>query len=72
MSDRQSVSDHASNQRNLFVTYKAFPTFEKMLTSVKWESAEPLFNHRSQFPVLMNPDVIDRLEKFTFVLEVWD
>ena len=59
-------------KRNLFVTYKAFPTFEKLLSSVSWGVAEPNFNYRSQFPVLMTPDVIDRLEKFTFVIEVWD
>lgn len=34
--------------------------------------SEPWFNYRSQFPVLMTPEVIDKLEKFTFVLEVWD
>lgn len=59
-------------KRNLFVSYKAFPTFEKLISSVLWADAQPNFNYRSQFPVLMTPDVIDRLEKFTFVIEVWD
>jgi hypothetical protein len=59
-------------KRNLYISYKAFPTLEKLISTVLWGEAEPYFNHRSQFPVLMTPDVIDRLEKFTFVVEVWD
>ena len=43
-----------------------------MITSVAYASAEPTFGYRSQFPVLMSPDLIDRLESWTFVLEVWD
>ena len=37
-----------------------------------YDESEPDFNYRSQFPLLMSPDVIDKLEKFTLVLEVWD
>lgn len=59
-------------ERSLYVSYKAFPTLEKLVTSVMHGEAQPDFNYRSQFPVLMTPDVIDKLEKFTFVLEVWD
>ena len=43
-----------------------------MISGVAWGAAEPTFGYRSQFPVLMAPDLIDRLEKFTFVIEVWD
>ena len=59
-------------ERNLYVSYKAFPTLEKLVTSVMYGESEPDFGYRSQFPVLMTPDVIDKLENFTFVLEVWD
>ena len=59
-------------ERSLFVSYKAFPTLEKLASSVMHGEPEPDFNYRSQFPVLMTPDVIDKLENFTFVLEVWD
>ena len=59
-------------QRNLYVSYKAFPTLEKLITSIMYRQSEPNFNYRSQFPVLINPDSIEKLEKFTFVLEVWD
>jgi len=34
-------------KRNLFVSYKAFPTFEKLMSSVLWATAEPNFNYRS-------------------------
>jgi len=54
------------------VQYKAFPTLEKLSSSVEWNNALPMFNFRSQFPVLMTPQVIDKLEEFTFVVEVWD
>ena len=54
------------------MSYKAFPTLEKLTSTVMHGQSEPHFNYRSQFPVLMTPDVIDKLEKFTFVLEVWD
>lgn len=70
--DDESTVDPQWPKRNLYVSYKSFPTFEKLMSSVIWASAEPNFNYRSQFPVLMTPDVIDRLEKFTFVIEVWD
>ncbi len=59
-------------ERNLYISYKAFPSLEKLVSSVMYGQSEPHFNYRSQFPVLMNPDVIEKLEKFTFVLEVWD
>ena len=58
--------------RNLYISYKAFPSLEKLVSSVMYGQSEPYFNYRSQFPVLMTPDVIDKLENFTFVLEVWD
>ena len=60
------------SQRNLYVAYKSFPTLEKLCSAVIWNESEPVFGFKSQFPVLMTPDVIDKLEKFTFVLEVWD
>ena len=59
-------------ERSLYVSYKAFPTLEKLTSTVMYGQSEPHFNYRSQFPVLMTPDVIDKLEQFTFVLEVWD
>jgi hypothetical protein len=59
-------------ERNLYVSYKAFPSLDKLVSTVMYGQSEPDFNYRSQFPVLMTPDVIDKLEKFTFVLEVWD
>ena len=59
-------------QRNLYVCFKSFPSFEKLTSSVMWNQSEPAFSYRSQFPVLMTPEVIDKLEKFTFVVEVWD
>ena len=34
-------------KRNLFVSYKAFPTLEKLMSSVSWATAEPNFNYRS-------------------------
>ena len=42
------------------------------MSAVIWNESEPVFGFKSQFPVLMTPEVIDKLEKFTFVLEVWD
>ena len=30
------------------------------------------FNYRSQTPVLMSPDILDKMEKFILVLELWD
>ena len=59
-------------ERNLYVMYKAFPSLEKLATDVMYQKSEPDFGYRSQFPVLMTPDVIEKLERFTFVLEVWD
>lgn len=59
-------------ERSLYVSYKAFPTLEKLTSTVMHGQSEPFFNYRSQFPVLMTPEIIERLEKFTFILEVWD
>lgn len=58
--------------RNLYITFKAFPTFEKLSTPVMYKQTAPVFNHGSQFPIMMSPEVIDKLDRFTFVLEVWD
>lgn len=58
--------------RNLFVQYKAFPGLEKLKTNIAWHEREPRFSYRSQFPIIVNPDTIGKLEKFTFILEVWD
>ena len=54
------------------MSYKGFPTLEKLTSAVMYGQSEPNFNYRSQFPVLMTPDVIDKMEQFTFVLEIWD
>ena len=54
------------------MTYKAFPSFEKLATSIHHQQSTPVFQHGSQFPVLMTHAMIERMEKFTFVLEVWD
>ncbi len=59
-------------KRNLFIQYKAFPGLEKLKTNVVWQEIEPKFHYRSQFPVIVNPSTIDKLQNFTFVLEVWD
>lgn len=67
-----SKANEEVNQRNLFVTYKSFPTLEKLATSVQHAKTHPQFRYRSQFPVLMSPNFIEKLEKFIFILEVWD
>ena len=54
-------NNHSSPKRNLFVQYKAFPGLEKLKTSVAWQEREPRFSYRSQFPVIVNPDTIDKL-----------
>jgi hypothetical protein len=59
-------------KRNLYITYKAFPSGEKLATAVKWQESQPVFQHGAQFPVLMNPDTIEKMERFAFVLEIWD
>ena len=64
--------EEEGHRRNLYVQYKAFPGLEKLRTNTVWQEREPKFQYRSQFPVIMNPDTLSKLEKFTFVLEVWD
>jgi hypothetical protein len=59
-------------KRNLFVTYKAYPTHEKLVTSVMYDQSAPDFFHTAQFPCLMTHSTIDEMENFSFVLEVWD
>ena len=54
------------------MTYKSFPSLEKLMTSVQTAKAEPHFRYRSQFPIIMTPNFIEKLEKFIFILEVWD
>lgn len=60
-------------KRNLFVQFKAFPKLEQLKTGTVWQKDEKSeFNYRSQFPVLMSPDSLEKLEKFIMVLELWD
>jgi hypothetical protein len=60
-------------KRNLFVQFKAFPGLETLKTNTAWQqNDDAVFNYRSQFPVLMSPDTLDRMESFIFVLELWD
>ena len=59
-------------KRNLFVQYKAFPGLEKLKTNIVWNEVDPKFHYRSQFPVIVNPLTLEKLQNFTFVLEVWD
>ena len=60
-------------KRNLYVQFKAFPNFEQLKTNTIWQQdEEAMFNYRSQFPVLMSPDTLDKMERFIFVLELWD
>ena len=60
-------------KRNFFVQFKAFPNLEKLKTNTVWQQDEDsVFRYRSQFPVLMCPDSLEKMEKFIFVLELWD
>lgn len=60
-------------KRNFFVQFKAFPNLETLKTNTVWqEDDNACFNYRSQFPVLMCPDTLEKMEKFCFVLELWD
>jgi hypothetical protein len=59
-------------KRNLFVQYKSFPGLENLRTSIVWHEKDPKFSYRSQFPIILNPDTIKKLQNFTFILEVWD
>jgi hypothetical protein len=59
-------------ERNLFIQYKAFPSLERLKTKVIYNEKNPKFGHKSQFPIMMVPDTLEKLENFCFVLEVWD
>jgi hypothetical protein len=60
-------------KRNLFVRFKAFPNLEVLKTNTVWQKDNNAkFNYRSQFPVLMCPDTLEKMEKFILVLELWD
>ncbi len=61
-----------SHTRSLVIQYRALPGLEKQRTNVVPGDLEPRFNYRSQFPLLMNPDSMDKLEHYTFIFEVWD
>lgn len=38
-----------------------------------WQQDEhSAFNYRAQFPVLMTPENLEKMEKFFFVFELWD
>ena len=55
------------------MAFKAFPNLESLKTNVIWQKdGNSHFNYRSQTPVLMSPDILDRMEKFILVLELWD
>ena len=60
--DKTSAADIILPERSLYVSYKGFPTLEKLTSAVMYGQSEPNFNYRSQFPVLMTPDVIDKME----------
>lgn len=60
-------------KRNLFVQFKAFPNLETLKTQTVWQKDEDSeFNYRAQFPVLMCPESLEKMEKFILVLELWD
>lgn len=59
--------------RNLFVSFKAFPNLETIKTNTIWQrDEESEFNYRGQFPVLMAPESVEKMETFVLVLELWD
>jgi len=37
-----------------------------------YDQSAPQFNHAAQFPCLMTHTTIEDMEKFVFVLEIWD
>jgi len=52
---------------------KPFQIFKKLKTNTIWQKDDNArFNYRSQFPVLMCPDALEKMEKFILVLELWD
>lgn len=69
----QSKKKVVQPKRNFYVKYKAFPNLEPMTTSTVWQKdADAIFNYRAQFPVMMTPETLEKMEKFVFVLELWD
>ena len=61
------------SRRNLFFQFKAFPNLEQLKTGTVWQKdGDCEFNYRSQFPVLMCPETLEKMEKFILVLELWD
>lgn len=71
--ERPSAKEIIIPKRNLFVQFKAFPNLEKLKTNTIWQKDDNArFNYRSQFPVLMCPDALEKMEKFILVLELWD
>jgi len=73
--ERAKLSSNQVNipKRNLFVQFKAFPNLEKLKTNTIWQKDDNArFNYRAQFPVLMCPDTLEKMETFTLVLELWD
>ena len=59
-------------KRNLYVRYKTFPEGKEMKTETQWRSSDPEFRHRSQFPVVLNGALVEKMENFCFMFEMWD
>jgi hypothetical protein len=74
--DLEFLTDEAKRnldlKRNLFVKYKSFPDGLFIKTSTQWQELSPQFNHKSQFPVILNQDLLTKLQNFGFTFEVWD
>lgn len=72
-SPKKKTNKLVQPKRNFYVKYKAFPNLETMMTSTVWQKDEDaVFNYRAQFPVMMTPETLEKMEKFVFVLELWD
>ena len=58
--------------RNSFIQYKDFPRGRTQKTTTEFNSNNPIFNHKAYFPILVRPDLMEQLGKFSFLFEVRD
>jgi len=69
---RKFEGDQTQIFRNLYIKYKSFPNGEPMSTNISWGSSTPIFNHTTQYPLFLTPDLIQRLSTGLLIFEVWD
>jgi len=74
MTDKKNENffDKEKNDYNFYISHKIFPKTEVNKSEILWNNKTPNFEYLFTMPFTMNQRVIEMMENFPFMVELWN